>query len=394
MSSYFISASLFPSPVTPTTGLFVAHRLNALKNLLQTDAQFFITSPTTYFPFKHAWFKNYALYAQKPTQIIQYQGFDVCYPRFLQLPATHSRFSGYFVYLSLKKYFDYHVQQYGLPKKMIAEYGFPDAVALYYLHKKYHIPYVVTLRGSDISYFMALNSLQKQILTALNYAETIICVSNNMKQNLSQQFNIPLEKIVVIGNGVDNHTFHRKTHQKESLRELYNIQTPYLISSVGGLIPRKNHELAIKAMQFLQKHSLMIAGSGDEYQNLTNLIKNLNLTERVFLIGSKMQHELCELYNASDLFLLCSLSEGRPNVVLEALACGIPVLTSSVSGVDELITQSAYGDIMPIAISPLELSQRIDAFSIKNYDSMIIENHAHQFSWETTAKLYAEILQK
>ena len=103
---YFISASLFPSPVTPYTGLFVKHRLNALKAHFSHDTPFFIVSPTPYFPFKHAYFKHYSIYAQKPQDIIHYGGFDIAYPRYIQMPMTNSMFSGYFTYISIKKYFN------------------------------------------------------------------------------------------------------------------------------------------------------------------------------------------------------------------------------------------------------------------------------------------------
>lgn len=389
--SYFISASLFPSPVTPYTGLFVRHRLWALRDYLPTDTDFFVVSPTPYFPFKHPCFKHYALYAQKPNDIIDYQGFSVAYPRYLQMPFSNSRFSGYFTYLAIKKYFQYHIKHYGLPKMLLAEYGFPDVLAICEIAKQYHIPYCVTLRGSDISYFMALESVRQKMINALLGAKTIICVSQTMKQELSDKFQIPLEKITVIGNGVDNTVFKYTT---TNIREQYHIKTPYLVSSVGGLIQRKNHRLAIEAMAYLPKHSLVIVGTGDEEDALKQHIETLNLQERVKLLGGQPQETIAQIYSHSDLFLLCSLSEGRPNVVLEALACGTPVLTAAVQGVDELVTASDYGHILDMkTISPKTLADNIARMTeSETFNRVTIQNHGHRFSWAETARLYGDIL--
>ncbi len=389
--SYFISASLFPSPVTPYTGLFVKHRLSALRQYLPEYTDFFVVSPTPYFPFTHQCFKHYALYAQKPHGVTQYQGFNVAYPRYAQLPFTNSRFSGYLTYLAIKKYFSYHIQHYGLPKMLIAEYGFPDVLAIYELSKRHHIPYGVTLRGSDISYFMHLKSIRSKMITALLNAKAIICVSKTMKQELYDTFQIPLDSITVIGNGVDNHIFK---HTDSHIRETYNIQTPYVISSVGGLIPRKNHRLTIQAMQHLPNHSLLIVGTGEQEGYLNQLIQELNLQDRVKLLGGHPQTTIAQIYSASDVFVLCSMSEGRPNVVLEALACGTPVLTSAVQGVDELITANDYGQILDMkAITPQVLADTIRIMTEQRvFNRLKIQSHGHSFSWEQSARLYGDIL--
>ena len=388
--SYFISASLFPSSVTPYTGLFVSHRLSALRAYLPQETPFFIVSPTPYFPFKHKCFKHYSIYAQKPKNIIQYKGFDVAYPRYIQVPLSNSCFSGYFTYLSIKHYYQYFIKKYGLPKMLIAEYGFPDAIAIYELSKIHNIPYCVTMRGSDISYFMMINAIRPKMILALMNAKAIICVSHTMKQELNDIFNIPSDKITVIGNGVSNHIF--KITQSD-IRNKYHITTLYIICSVGGLIQRKNHQFAIQAMQYLPNHSLLIVGTGAEHNNLKALIEQLNLQNRVFLLGEKSQELLAEIYSNSDLFLLCSLSEGRPNVVLEALACGTPVLTSAVQGVDELITHDNYGKIVNIkTIEPKILADTIQVMCLNNYSKDIIQEHGHRFSWEKSAQTYGDIL--
>ncbi|MFT6084584.1 MAG: glycosyltransferase involved in cell wall biosynthesis [Alphaproteobacteria bacterium] len=389
--SYFISASLFPSPITPSVGLFVRHRLTALQEHLSLDKHhFFIASPTPYFPFKHPCFKQYAHYAQKPTGTITMQNLQICYPRYLQIPLCNSHFSGYLTYLSLKKHFNNYVKSNGKPLKLIAEYGFPDAIAIYHLSKRHNIPYIVTLRGSDMSYFMRLKNLKPQIMQALEAAETIICVSQNMKQALHETHEIPLEKISVIGNGVNKDIFYATYNA--SIRDQYALKTPYLISSVGGLIDRKNHSLAIKAIQSLPNHSLVIAGEGPQRPALEQLIKSLNLQDRVFLIGTQTQTQLADLYNASDLFLLCSLSEGRPNVVLEAIACGTTVLTTNVHGVDEIITHPCYGTIIDKSTAPQALADKITSMMHYPYDKNMIQNHGHSFSWEKSAALYAKII--
>jgi len=389
---YFVSASLFPSIATPNTGLFVMHRLAALQKYLQHhNKPLFIASPTPYFPFKNPIFKHYAIYAQKPKGISTYKNFTVSYPRYWQIPFNNSSLSGHFCAASLTPALDHFIKMHGKPHKLIAEYGFPDAVAIYKLSKIYQIPYVITLRGSDISYFMQLKNIQRQMLTALKHADAILCVSQDMKDYLQTYDTIPPEKLYVVGNGVDKHIFY-KSNKLSLLKKDYAIKTPYLVSSVGGLIPRKNHSLAINALLHLQDHSLIIAGDGPDYAELSTQIQQLNLSERVFLIGAQPQEKLAELYNESNLFLLSSLSEGRPNVVLEALACGTPALSSTVHGIKELITDNQYGDIFGQNINPKALAQKIKDHTRKKYNSQAIMQHGHSFSWENCAKNYFNII--
>jgi glycosyltransferase involved in cell wall biosynthesis len=388
--AYFISASLFPSLVTPYMGLFVKHRLNALRELMPINTSLFVVSPTPYFPFKHDYFKHYSVYAKKPVGIVNYDGFEIAYPRYIQMPLTNSQFSGYFCYVSLKKYFRYFLKHYGSPQMLIAEYGFPDGLAVYALSKAYNIPFIVTLRGSDVSYFMRLPTIKYKMLEALNHAKAIIVVSHNMKQQLHDIFNISLEKITVIGNGVDSNIFYPK---KSNIRDEFDIQTPHIICSVGGLIKRKNHALAIAAMPYLPHHSLLIVGTGEEYDTLKTQIDILKLQDRVFLLGAKPQEIIADIYSACDLFLLCSLSEGRPNVVLESLACGTPVLTSNVQGVNELITDEKYGKIIDMCdMFPEILSYHIKNLTIYPFDTEHIKAHGQGFSWKNCAKLYYDII--
>lgn len=390
--AYFVSASLFPSPPTPYLGLFVKHRLIALKKILSEKTPVFVACPTPYFPFKHEIFGRYALYAQRPVDISYDDGLHIAYPRHLQIPFTNSYHTGKFVYSAIKNYYNYFVEKHGQPKKLIAEYGFPDAVALYHLWYETKIPYVVTLRGSDVSYFLRHQTTHPQMIVALTCAEKIICVSEALRQQLHEFYNLPLENMVVIGNGVCPKTF--RYMQNDIIRSQYNINTPNVISSVGGLIPRKNHELAIKALPFLPYHTLLIAGEGPEEPRLRALGRSLKVSDRIRFIGSLPQESLAKIYSSSDLFLLCSLSEGRPNVVLEALACGTPVLSSEVQGVNELIIKKSYGEIMNMkSIQPSVLARKILDMQEVEYNRDIIQAHAHAFSWERSATLYKDVLE-
>ena len=384
--SLFISASLFPSKPLPQTGLFVCKRLEAVRDILKQDLCYHLVSPTPYFPFSGKIFGRYGLYAQKPVSDV-IRDFKISYPRYLQLPVIGNHYAAEYVAWSVESHLRKYIKNYGKPDILIAEYCFPDGLALSLLGKKYDIPVVMTARGSDISYFPKNPMIHKKMLKAFEECAGIVAVSHDIAGDVVALGTSP-DKLSVIGNGVDTELFcFKKTH----IREQYAIKTKYILISVGGLIKRKGHDLAITMLSYLPDVTLIIAGEGEEYSALKQLSEKLNISERVLLVGRKTQEELAALYNAGDIFLLCSHSEGRANVLLEAASCGLPLASVPVQGTREIITSDDIGVIFKGRI-PKDNAEILQKMLNHSYDRNIIRHSILPYNWENCGKAYVNFL--
>jgi len=154
-------------------------------------------------------------------------------------------------------------------------------------------------------------------------ADAVICVSDSVKNEAVKYYGANPQKIFVVENGVNTRLFEPQKQKTKNKKQklLY----------VGALSRRKNVHLLLKAMQLLpESYHLTIVGRGDEsYQNLLKkMIEKHQLWDRINLVGYVKYPQLPSYYQNADLFVLPSSYEGLPKVVLEALACGTPVLAA------------------------------------------------------------------
>ncbi len=181
-------------------------------------------------------------------------------------------------------------------------------------------------------------------------SETIVAVSKTVARYASQQAHIPLRKFIVVHNGVDIDAIkrYRKTSEQK-VKKLYaefNLSSDSkIVLNVARLKPQKNHTLLIDAFaKFLENHPeyvLFIVGAGADEDKLHKKVNDMNLKKKIFLVGYR--EDVYTFYSASDFFVLTSDIEGFPNVGLEAMAFGLPLLSTKVSGVDEFLEEGKNG---------------------------------------------------
>ena len=131
-----------------------------------------------------------------------------------------------------------------------------------------------------------------------------------------------------------------------------------------------------------------MVGDGALKEDLLLQTKQLGVANRVVLAGKRSHHEIPLWMNAADLFCLPSIREGRPNVILEALACGTPVVASNVGSIPEMI-HAANGRIAEAA-DPKSLARQIAHCLECAWDRKAIRNSITKFIWEDSAKLYMQ----
>ncbi|RLG83523.1 MAG: hypothetical protein DRO40_04330 [Thermoprotei archaeon] len=205
-------------------------------------------------------------------------------------------------------------------------------------------PVVVTVHRADV---LPSNSLFLNILRiiAFKVVDAIIAVSKATKK-LALNVGAPANKITVIYNAVDETMF---TPRSKSLcrQKLGLPQNSKIILFVGNLIPRKGVEYLIRALPIILTKIpnvlLVVIGDGPQRNELEHLAKELNLEQNIVFTGRISTEKLCLYYGAADIFVLPSLHEGHPMVLLEAMASGLPVVATKVSGNMETVIHGKNG---------------------------------------------------
>ncbi|MEW6455366.1 MAG: glycosyltransferase family 1 protein [Acidobacteriota bacterium] len=228
---------------------------------------------------------------------------------------------------------------------------------------------------------------------ACKKSRLIITVSENSKKDILRHFPEARDKISVIYNGIDNRFFKDLQIQVREKEGLYILYT-------GNIKKHKNLETLIKAYSKLEKsfpHKLMIVG-GNPYRELVKIVDELNLNEKVIFKGYVSESELISLYEQASLFIFPSLYEGFGIPPLEAMAMGIPVLSSNFSSLPEILKDGA------IYFNPLDENELFEKakelLSNEMQKEKLIKKGkeiAKEYSWKNNAlktlKLY-EIIGK
>jgi glycosyltransferase involved in cell wall biosynthesis len=188
-------------------------------------------------------------------------------------------------------------------------------------------------------------------------------------------------KVTVLRNGVDLVKFSPPKH-RESLRSKLNIKSDAILS-VGHLIARKGHDLVIKALAHIPNMVLFIAGTGPERDVLGQLVDEMSLGNRVVFLGEISPEQLCEYYGAVDALILASSREGWANVLLEAMACGTPVVATNVWGTPEVVKAPEAGRIV-VKRDAKELANTINKLFADRPDRNETRSYAEKFSWDET----------
>ena len=373
-------SSLYPSTVRPIHGIFVETRLRELLKTGQVQAK--VVAPVPWFPSKSPRFGEYAQFAATP-RFEHRNGLDVHHPRYLLLPKVGMNLAPYTMALGALSTVR-RLQREGFDFDLIdAHYYYPDGVAAGLLAKWLGKPFFVTARGTDLNLIPEYPFPRKLILKTASAASGSIGVCKALIDSLEQLGADPV-KLHTLRNGVDLERF--TPEPRELARQRLGLQTqgPYLLS-VGHLIERKGHHIAIEALVALPGVTLLIAGSGPEERALKSLASRLGVSDRVHWAGVVPQAELRWWYSAADVLTLCSSREGWANVLLEAMACGTPVIATDIWGTSEVVSSEAAGRLM----------ERRDARALADawHDLMsamparaATRQYAEGFSWNATTQ--------
>lgn len=201
------------------------------------------------------------------------------------------------------------------------------------------VPVVTTLRGEDITRAKRLWVDGYVLRLCVSLSSRIVTVSTSIGDLIKLRYAQHAHKVRVIPNGVDEHFLDQPLGLSQDRHGLRLI-------SIGSLIPRKGLDQALLALAHLNDNSnitLDILGQGPEEKRLRELVTAHTLHDRVRFLGQVQADDVLPYLFAADALILCSHSEGRPNVVLEAMAAGLPVVATDIEGVRELVQPGVTG---------------------------------------------------
>ena len=380
-------STLFPSSVRPVHGIFVETRL---RELLKTGAvETRVVAPVPWFPLAGERFGDYGKFAATP-YFEQRNGLEVAHPRYFLPPRVGMNIA------------PYTLARGALPtiRKMIrggfdfdlidAHYYYPDGVAAGFIAKQLGKPFVVTARGTDINLIPGYPTPRCLILETAQAAAASIGVSRALTDKLAA-LGVPSEKLKVFRNGVDLDRFHPQAQEAARRQIGISISSEEkLILSVGNLVELKGHHLAIEALQKLPTNTrLAIIGKGNEQSRLEALARQLGVTDRVHFAGMVLPDQLMWWYSAADVLVLCSSREGWPNVVLEAMACGTPVVATQVGGVMEILTPEV--GVLMAERSSTALVSALERLFAALPDRRRVRGHAEKFAWDNTSQAQLQL---
>lgn len=327
---------LFPNCNQPNHGIFVLNRLKAMSKYSDIT----VINPIADSPIHRRVVKFSHLQSIPELEIIS--GISVYHPRFFSIPGHAKSLEVYTYRQAVKSVLDDIGYDFDL---IDLHWTFPDLPCGNWLSKKIDKPFHVTLRGMEAFHFQD-SGLRKYIVAHyLKKANKVISLSEEMAQKADELANTA-SKTVVIRNGVDTDKFYY-LEQNECREKLALLGDEKIILGVGALIYRKGFDLVIKSLEQiittkgLEKSKFYILGSqgpeGDYRKELTQFIEQHDLQKQVVFVGAVANSELITWYNAADVFCLSSRGEGSPNVLTEALACGIPAVATNVGSVPEIM---------------------------------------------------------
>ncbi len=281
-------------------------------------------------------------------------------------------------------------------KLAVKEFGKPDILYSHflnlsqkavYLKQKYHVPLVGIEHWSEINKPMLLGFVKEMGDSTYPYLDGLISVSNSLHDALLKHFNA--DSVVVHNLITDDFCYQPSKKSDKVVRYV----------ATGSLIHRKGFDLLIKAFANAnlpaEGWTLTIIGEGEEHKMLNSLIAQHNLQNNIQLVGNKTKQEIVRILQGCDIFVLPSRNENFSVAVLEALACGLPVIASICGGIRECINDT-NGLLFPV--DDMETLSKMLCDMFENHDrydrKAIADDCKQHYGSKVIAKQLTQIFEK
>jgi glycosyltransferase involved in cell wall biosynthesis len=348
MRLLFVS-NLFPNAAEPTRGMHNAQQVAALS--------------------KHCEVKVIAP-MHHPVPDETWRGIAVTHPRFISVPVISRPLNGWLFARAVRpaiKPAEFDIA--------LVNWAYPDAYGVMLVAEKLNFRFATTVQGSDVNVFFENPTRKRQILRALRASRVVFCRSEALREKLAAA---GIQAATVV-NGIDRERFH-PLDRVGACHKLGLDPNRKRILYIGNLVPVKGPTILAKAADQLPDNiDVLLVGSGPE--RIT--------TGRC--VGARPHDEIPLWINASDVLCLPSLNEGLPNVALEAMACGLPVVASRVGGVPEIVRDDVNGLLVPPS-DPAALADALRRALAMKWDHEAIHTSVSRFDWDVNARTVLDTL--
>ncbi|WP_432454621.1 MULTISPECIES: glycosyltransferase [unclassified Agarivorans] len=349
--------NLYPLPWEPNRGKFNYQQFA----LLQQDYQLAILVPVAFTD----WWRNRRQIKQST---------ELRYCPYFYTPKIGRRFYSVTMFLSLLIHSGLWLFKFK-PQQLMACWAFPDAVACSWLARLFSLPFFFKVHGSDINQLGSYPGRAKQIKAAADKAISILSVSQDLAKKLVS-LGIEEQKVKVIYNGVNHQLFDQCLPAKMADDYLLYIGN---LKHDKGVVELLQAFTAI-AEQFAEL-KLVYAGSGGMLAKLQQMTAEAGLTQRVVFLGAVAHEELPQWLGHAKLLALPSYAEGVPNVVLEAMASGTPVLATKVGGIPEIFNPALCGCLVEPRNTEA-VAKGLQTILEQSWDKEAIKACAAPFTWQ------------
>jgi len=377
-----VYSSLFPSDVSPTAGTFIRERMFRVAKRVPIV----VVAPQAWSPFDAAirrWRPGFRTQAALRETI---DGIDVFRPRWLSLPGVGKRFDGWLMAACTERcvrkiHAEFHATA------IDAHFLYPDGWAATRIARRLRLPVTVTIRGSKDQWLIG-SPRERGLREAMERATKLFAVSQSLARNVAHALGVAVEKVQVVGNGVDTDCF-APVDRLEARRRLGLAADAKVLIGVANLIESKGFQRVIPllpALRALYPGLVYLIVGADGAQGklrpwLEALAREFGVSDIVRFCGAHPQKELRWFYGAADLFVLATEFEGWANVYLEAMACGLPVVTTRVGGNEEVVREPDTG-VLVDWWNPQRFADAIEHGLEHPWDRGAIVDYARANAWD------------
>ena len=375
-----VFTTLFPHSGQPHAGVFIRERMFRVAQILPLT----VVAPVPWFPLQGL-IRLFRPHFRPPAPRHEaQQGIDVYHPRFFSIPGFFKSWDGLFMALGSYRLASRLRKQRGFDI-IDAHFAYPDGFAATLLGKWLKVPVTITLRGTEVP--LSKDPVRRdRIVQALARADRVFSVAEALKRYVVR-LGADVGKIRVVGNGVDSGKFTAMPKSEARLTMGLPQDAPILIT-VGGLVERKGFHRVIECLPSLRQRFpglryLIVGGpcaEGDWRPQLEALVAQLGLQDAVHFLGSMPAERLRVPLSAADVFALATRNEGWANVLLEAMACGLPVVTTDVGGNREVVCNQELGTVVPFGDADALLKALGEALQ-KKWNQGTIVAYARDNDW-------------
>lgn len=370
-----IVTNLYPNSAEPVRGLYIRQ----LVEMLAVTYDIRVVAPLPWVPgwVANRWQRSLRVPAEEHIGDIK-----VYHPRYLVIPKVLRFSHGITFAISMRRWFRRIIPEFAF-ELISVHWMFPDTFGTALAARSIDVPVVAHALGCDINDYIRYPLRRRMISWALFASAAVVTKSEEIAAKIVS-LGIDQKKVNVVHNGVNKARFHPR-NKREQRRMLGMPLEQRAILFIGNLAVEKGVTYLLQAFaQVRRSHAdsvLYVIGDGPLRRGLEREAGTLGIEDQSRFLGSVFHEEIPRYINSADVLVLPSLREGCPNVVLESLASGTPVVASAVGAVPEMLQRTTIGRMVP----PQDVSALADGIS-GTLDRPPADNGAFEWpSWEQNA---------